>query len=91
MAKTENDLKVTKAWQNLVATYPGMANMASYIQNKSFNTDKRIVVVFSPDAVAPAGANGLSLAAGELTQGTAANIWVRAIREDVLINCGTAD
>lgn len=91
MAKTENDIKVTSAWQNLVATYPGLANVSAYVQNKAFNSDRRILVVFSPSAAAPAGADGMSLSAGDVAQGTAANVWVRAFREDVLINCGTTD
>ncbi len=91
MAKTENDIKVTKEWQNLVATYPGLASVSSYVQNKAFNSDKRLLVIFSPSAAAPTGSNGMSLAAGDVAQGTAANIWVRAFRDDVVINCGTTD
>jgi hypothetical protein len=33
----------------------------------------------------------MSLSAGDVAQGTAANVWVRAFREDVVINCGTTD
>lgn len=91
MAKTEPDLTITKAWQDLTATYAGMAGVSSYIQNKSFNTDRHMLVVFSASATAPTGPTGLRVPPGEIAQGTAAHVWVRAFREDVLINCGTAD
>lgn len=91
MAKTENDLTINKTWQDLVTTYPGLANNASYVQNKGFGSDRRVLVYFSESAAAPTGANGMSLSPGGSAKGTAGHIWVRAFRDDVVINCGTTD
>lgn len=91
MAKTQPDLTLNKNWQDLVATYPAMADQPSYIQNKSFNTNRDLLVVFTDSAAAPTEATGLQIMPGGNVKGTAAHIWVRAFRETVLINCGIAD
>lgn len=91
MAKTENDLTIDRDWQDLVATYPGLGGAGAYVQNKSFYTDRHLLVVFSPSAVAPTERNGLRLPAGDVAQGTADHIWVRAYHDDVLISCGSTD
>ena len=89
---TENDLTINKAWQNLTITYPGMAGQPSYVQNKSFGTDRDLLVVFSDSAVAPTEDNGLRVRPTDPpVSGTANNIWVRAFRNVVTINCGMAD
>ena len=91
MAKTEQDLTISKTWQDLTASYSGMASAASYVQNKSFSAVPQLLVVFSASGTPPNGTTGMRLSPGDLTQGTAAHIWVRAYREDVLISCGTTD
>ncbi len=91
MAKTENDLTIVNTWQNLITTYPGMAGQPSYVQNKSFGTPRDLLLVFSASATPPTGTNGLRVSPGEPVNGTANNIWVRAFRDPVTINCGTAD
>lgn len=91
MANTEDDLTIDRNWQDLAVTYPALAGAPSYIQNKSFYTSRHMLVVFSPNAFAPEGTNGLRVPPGDAAQGTAAHIWVRALHEDVVINCGTTD
>lgn len=91
MAKTEADLTITKTWQDLTSIYAAMASASSYVQNKSFAPAPQLLVVFSPSAVAPSATTGMRLSPGDVAQGTAAHIWVRAWREDVLISCGTTD
>lgn len=91
MAKTENDLTIDRDWQDLASTYPALGGVPAYIQNKSFYTDRHLLLVFSPDAVAPTGKNGLRVPPGDVAQGTADHIWVRALHDDVLISCGSTD
>lgn len=91
MAKTEDDLTVDRDWQDLVDTYPALAGVGGYVQNKSFGTDRHLLIVFSDSDTQPDGPTGLRVAPGDVAQGTADHIWVRAFRDDVLINCGTTD
>ena len=91
MAKTEPDLSINNAWRDLTLTYVALAGVPAYIQNKSFDTDRHLLVVFSDSASAPEGTTGLRVPPGEIAQGTAAHLWVRATHQVVLINCGTTD
>lgn len=91
MAKTEDDLSVGSGWQDLADAFPALAGAPAYLQNKNFNTNRHLLVVFSDSAVPPTGRQGLRVPPGEVVQGTADHIWVRAFDVAVLINCGTTD
>lgn len=91
MAKTEDDLSVNNTWQDLIDTFPALAGVPAYIQNKSFWTDRHLLIVFSDSDTAPDGPTGLRVPPGDVAQGSADHIWVRAFRENVSINCGTTD
>lgn len=46
MAKTEDHLTVDRDCQELVDTYPALSGAPAYIQNKSFWTDRHLLIVF---------------------------------------------
>lgn len=75
MAASNPDVSVT-GWTDLVATYPGMTSVASYVQCKG---PCEIVVMFSASGTAPSDNSGMLLARGDYADGTAAHIWVRSL------------
>lgn len=92
MAQNYANLTATETWRDLVATYPAMANAASFVQNSGPGA---LVVQFTSSGSAPAAnsTDGIVLNAtnSAIALGTAAHIWVRALNDACTVRCGLTD
>lgn len=88
MAASNPDIQVSFAWQDLIATYAGLASASAYVQNKGALP---ALVYFSASGSAPADASGVLVKSGDTVFGTAAHIWVRALNDSVEIQAGLTD
>lgn len=74
MAQSYNDVAVTTSWVDLTVANPALANALVIVQNKQPGT---FVNVFWGGVSAPVKlTEGVELAYGDATDGTAAKIWV---------------
>ncbi len=88
MAKSETDVTIGTAWQDLTVTFPELAGVPMRMQNKSMDF---VEVNFSSSASPPGDNSGYRLLAGGEKTGTAAHIWVRSESGSAVVACGVDD
>ena len=88
MAASNADIAVNASWQDLVATYAGLASTPCYVQNKGPN---EVLVMFTASASQPSSDSGILLRRGDVAYGTSAHVWVKGLQGVCGVQCGLTD